>query len=548
MTELSREMRRLQTKWQANVAWPRRIEWLRIEGLRGWTGQRVDFGFPLMAIVGENGSGKSTILQAAASVYRSERGSKHSYFPSEFFPDTPWDKIRNAKISYAIREGQNEISGHIHKPTDRWREVPDRHYREVRFIDLRRTQPITSQVGYAKLAKPAHEETQRTLFDETTLVRFSDILGRQYETAGFSLTNADNSRWVPIISMNGMEWSGFHSGAGELVLADLVKQGFPKYGLVLIDEIETSLHPRMQRRMVRDLADVCRVLELQIILTTHSPCILEELPPEARVQILNNPQEKRLVTGVSASFAMTQMDDEPHPEVEAFVEDEESQILLEELLVTEKPDLARRCKVLPYGAASVGRALGIMVNHKRFPRPTVVFLDGDQPLTEGCNLLPGNDAPERVVFESLKKMRWDDVASRVTRSPSDVIDALESAMTRSDHHDWVKAAADRLFIGGIELWRALASAWSTQCVSAAERQRTANAVQDAIEGLAGVSAAAQVAAKLISEARAAAMAKMEEAAAAIPPPKDDPLPDSSAKSSTKQGSLFEPESTPIAAT
>ncbi|MBX5180963.1 ATP-binding protein [Rhizobium lentis] len=33
---------------------------------------------------------------------------------------------------------------------------------------------------------------------------------------------------------------------------------YPKYGLVLIDEVETSLHPRAQRRLMRDLTDSAR--------------------------------------------------------------------------------------------------------------------------------------------------------------------------------------------------------------------------------------------------------------------------------------------------
>jgi ABC-type dipeptide/oligopeptide/nickel transport system ATPase component len=40
------------------------------KGLRGWDGQKIPFSFPIVAIVGENGSGKSTVLQCAASVYR----------------------------------------------------------------------------------------------------------------------------------------------------------------------------------------------------------------------------------------------------------------------------------------------------------------------------------------------------------------------------------------------------------------------------------------------------------------------------------------------
>ncbi|WP_369121122.1 AAA family ATPase, partial [Sphingobium baderi] len=40
--------------------------------------------------------------------------------------------------------------------------------------------------------------------------------------------------------------------------------------MVLIDEIESSLHPRAQRRLMRDLAEAARLQECQIIISTHS--------------------------------------------------------------------------------------------------------------------------------------------------------------------------------------------------------------------------------------------------------------------------------------
>jgi hypothetical protein len=82
-----REMRRLNAKWQQNTGWPKRLEWIEIDGLRGWAGQRLSFGFPIMAIVGENGSGKSTVLQCAASTYRPVGSPRtdESWFASDFF-------------------------------------------------------------------------------------------------------------------------------------------------------------------------------------------------------------------------------------------------------------------------------------------------------------------------------------------------------------------------------------------------------------------------------------------------------------------------------
>ena len=66
---LSKEMRLLQNKWNSGQGWPKRLDAIEIDGIRGWTGQRIDFEFPIVAIVGENGAGKSTLLQAAASIY-----------------------------------------------------------------------------------------------------------------------------------------------------------------------------------------------------------------------------------------------------------------------------------------------------------------------------------------------------------------------------------------------------------------------------------------------------------------------------------------------
>ena len=60
---LSNEIRRLETKWQTGNSWPKFLEWLEIKDIRGWSGQRVPLAFPIVAIVGENGSGKSTILR-----------------------------------------------------------------------------------------------------------------------------------------------------------------------------------------------------------------------------------------------------------------------------------------------------------------------------------------------------------------------------------------------------------------------------------------------------------------------------------------------------
>lgn len=262
-----------------------------------------------------------------------------------------------------------------------------------------------------KLAKPTVKETTAESFEQTTLSRLSEIMGRSYSKGKMALTDADETRPVPVVSLSGKDISGFHLGAGEFTMTELLQKNPPQHTLLIIDEIETSLHPRAQRRLIRDLAEMCRVKELQIILTTHSPYILGELPPEARGYILMNGDQRQVVFGVSPDFAMTQMDDEIHPECDLYVEDERAKMMALEILVKFASDLVRRVQIIPFGAASVGKALGQMVTAKRFPRPSLVFLDGDQAESDGCIILPGGDAPERVVFEALK-----DRSQTLTRS------------------------------------------------------------------------------------------------------------------------------------
>lgn len=457
---LSNEMRRLETKWRTGNGWPKRLEWISINRIRGWNDQRIEFGFPIIAIVGENGSGKSTILQAAACVYQSPDADEEAWFPSEFFPETAWDKLLDVKISFGYLQGSDHIDGSIRKPTSRWLGQPDRPRRRVSYSDLSRLQPVGTRVGYARIAKNRHLEHSATPFTDDQVSRLSQIMGRDYDNARMAISDIDATRKIPVLSKANRLYSGFHQGSGETNVAELLIRDLPQYGLILIDEIESSLHPRAQRRLMRDLAVAARDRECQIILSTHSPYVLEELPLSARIYILETGGTKEIVNGVSPQFAMTKMDDEQHPECELYVEDNRAAVFLGEILSRHAKEIFIRCAIIPYGAANLGVALGQMVHNNRFPRPTRVFLDGDQGAAVGCIMLPGGNAPERVVFETLKRERWRNLWTRIGRDIATVSDSCESAMTLSDHHEWVKYAANQLMCGSDVLWQAMCSEWA----------------------------------------------------------------------------------------
>lgn len=477
---LSRQVRLLKSKWQAGTHWPKRLEWLEIANIRGWQGHRIEFAFPVVALCGENGSGKSTILQAAASAYNPPGKKRNQgYFASNFFPDTPWEKITGASIRAGIREGERRQESKVTKKSDRWRGNPKRPERHVAYTDLSRLQPVSARFGYSRLANKRDSEVDATTFDQEQLDRLSDVMGRNYKGARLAVTSRDQKRKVPVVEMKGPDISGFHQGAGELTVTELVEAiDVPECSLIVIDEIETSLHPRAQRRLVRYIADLARLRELQVILTTHSPYVLDELPPEARGYIIASDDGRRVVFGVSPDFAMSRMDEELHPECDLYVEDIRAEYFLRELIAVKARQFATRCQLIPYGAASVGYALGQMAEGSRFPRPSLVFLDGDQPPTPGCLLLPGGDAPERVVFEGLLEKGWADLHERIGRDYAEVADACTRTMTSGDHKEWVDNSANNLTLSGDHLWRAMCLEWALNCLTDSEAAPILDAIEE----------------------------------------------------------------------
>jgi hypothetical protein len=85
--------------------------------------------------------------------------------------------------------------------------------------------------------------------------------------------------------------------------------------------------------------------------------------------------------------------------------------------------------------------------------------DGDSEPGPGCSVLPGSDAPEQVVFKSLRAKNWGHLWTRVSRDISDVYDACTNAMTLP-HHEWVTFAANHVRYGGHALWRAMCAEWA----------------------------------------------------------------------------------------
>jgi predicted ATPase len=477
------EINKIRKQFLAGL-WPQFLESVVIDRLRGWANEAVLFQFPITAVIGENGTGKSTVLKAAAASYE-QPTKKLTYYPSTFYPVTPWDKVEGVTLSYRVKIGLEIRSFKISKLAKRWRFPEKRISRNVFFFDVSRTLPLDASAGYAKIAKQAAAEVSTEDLSPEFTTHYSTVLGRDYSRARFAGTDVDRNKQVGIVHRDFGEVSQFHQGAGEDATLDLfrVLQTLPNYSLLIIDEVEASLHPRAQRRLVRFLLWLCRQKRIQVILSTHSPYILEELPQEARILLLPGTQGINVIYGVTVEFAMNRIDENIRPELIVYVEDIESGVMLREILTKrgDPDELISRIKIIPVGASNVVQMLGRLGVQKRLPHKSIAFLDADAELTEGCALLPGISSPEEYVFKALRDINWLNLIHRFGIGAGSLHGYLEDAMRTPDHHLWTTLVGDRVLKSAASVWDTLVHEWATTILSDEEQQRIITVIKNALE-------------------------------------------------------------------
>ena len=480
------EITRIRDQFQGGL-WPQFLERIEIGGLRGWCGQSVQFKFPVVAVVGENGVGKSTVLKVAAIAYDPKESA---YYPATFFIDTHWDKLQGIEFGYQIKLGDQAQIFKIRKPSKRWSFPEKRYKRRIFWFDVARTLPLDATAGYAKVARLAAGEISTESVSPEFRDKLSYILGRNYTNARFASPDISENRPVGLLQREFGEISQFHQGAGEDTTLDLIRalQEVPNHALIIIDEVEASLHPRAQRRLINFLLELSRLRRTQIIISTHSPYVLEELPPEARVLLIPTVDGPSVLYGASPEFALTKLDEIVHPEAFVFVEDRLAEVLVREIIArhSDGANIISRVRISPVGPANVVTVMGKLASENKLPNRGIGVLDGDQDATVGCALLPGGDAPERVVFLGLRDKNWGQLHERFGIGAGDLHTYLEDTILNPDFHRWPALVGDRILKSGTSVWETVATEWCRNCLLDGDRDALVNAVKNVLPGIHGV--------------------------------------------------------------
>jgi hypothetical protein len=475
---LSHDEQRLLEFWDNPPAnFPRPLlRQLRVDGgpgLRGIQRLVVPLVYPLTAICGRNGVGKSTVLALAAlsarspvdwPVYwsnarpRTRPNVRGHYTFSDFFHRRRGEPApEGLRLGWVSMVAGNEVELVQVCQGGRWARVTDvgRHHpgatglpvREIDFIPMSR---VLSAVEYGVMRSAFARAAAGTsdALDADSLESLSYIMGRGYEQAQTTYI-----RGLGLAScQSGATYSGFDMGGGESSVIVLLSrlQATRTGALLLIEELELGLHAEAQVRLVEVLLRYCRDKRVQIICTTHSEAILDALPRQARLLIRRAGAEHEAVGNVSTRFAIHEMAGRAQPELIVYTEDRFAAVVVEEALAGPQRS---RIEIRDVGSnVTLARQA---VSHLRLSAELRAFSAFDGDCTEAqINSWIRNERGERhfepdwliLPADGLSPERWilrelagADYATELGRqlncSPATAVAHIEAMRVQLDHHD-----------------------------------------------------------------------------------------------------------------
>jgi predicted ATPase len=422
------------------------IKEIQIEGFRGISNLEFKVEFPVTAISGTNGSGKSTIGQIAVCGYRkpvTDKIYKRRYV-KDFFPQSdsldPNPFTTEAKIIYKYatntRTPQQLTIARKNVEWSGYKRQPERHCFYVGFAAYI---PKIERRGISIYNSKSLELTERRDITEDIKQKVANILNSDYDEIWFQgITAKEKSNEIGMVSRYGYSYSENNMGFGEgrlLYIVDLMENE-PDNSLFVLEEPETSLHGDAQYKFIKYLMDVSNRKGHQVILSTHSATMLEALPPEGRKFLTRDRTGVKILDRISAYRAKSILADGHEKALTICVEDPFAQSLLTELIKTFRPGIIKNLQIAPVGdKKAVGKMIGRL---RELQIRSIAVRDADvgENVQEKLFCFPGTLSPEKEVFLN------QEVQTELNASHNIDIQEILNTSENLEHHDFSKRISE----------------------------------------------------------------------------------------------------------
>ncbi|MFO1147574.1 MAG: AAA family ATPase [Alsobacter sp.] len=416
----------------------------KIAGFRG-INVDLEFEYPVTALSGFNGSGKSTIGQLLLCGYRklsstvtAKRFYVVNFFPVSLVDPTPF--TADASITYRYQTDKPDVLQEltVSRAAKEWSGYKRQPERNAEYIGFTVYIPKVERRDIS-----IYSASQMILSDkielENAASRVSTILGSPYDEIYFQgITASKKEGELGVARRLGATYSENNMGFGEgrVVYTVRLLENCPAQSLIVLEEPETSLHESAQYEFAKYLIDVCDRRGHQIIFSTHSSAMMSALPPEGRKLLVRNSDGVSVYNRVSSSRIRTALSAGRSGHSVICVEDVFAQSLVREILRRHDKSLMASTTVIPFGDAKA------VVNAKNVLEQSgiraIALRDADQgdDKKKGIFKLPGCLPPEKEVFANGK------VRSKLKEMYEVDFGLIIAANPMLDHHKYSEACCD----------------------------------------------------------------------------------------------------------
>lgn len=451
-----------------------RVTKLSLGDFRLFNNAEVYIGKMVTAIAGNNGTGKSTVLGILANssqlkgkktlLGKPYRGEFSELFSADKDHDPTGQKIhmwyeeKGTELEADFRTGWQKKKGREggNDAEERFRVIPKRRRLDgtsteskiespVIYLGLSRLYPVGETVD-AVTAKSRRwgDAADEEWFNEN----YSKILSihepiRSLSSLSISGISSKSGTGVETDTYGPTANSSGQDNLGQILLAVLsLKKLRDEMGgdwdgaLLLIDEVDASLHPAAQQRLLKLLLRESKACGFQVVFTTHSTVILRELSEKNQHNPVSSPGGVEVAYLSCANGSLASMRNPSWSTLEnglyvtnsalsrrsvsVFSEDAEARWLMRGILSAVRPDVIGNTKFLEI-SLGCDEIKKLYAGDFSYFRERVVVFDGDVsdasieekiPPTlrqTGGNIvcLPGGKRPENVVWDYLHEKPVD---------------------------------------------------------------------------------------------------------------------------------------------
>ena len=422
-----------------------------IAGIRGIEDLRVSFDYPVSVIAGGNASGKTTVLFAAACAYKVPNAGVRDFVPSTFFPGyhpktgQREDERREVTIEFDYSTPNGRLSMRWHRDKGwnrsfmgrRGATQPERPVYVRTLSNLSNPAEVRGVLSMSNLSSAPQENrltaSQIEFAQQMLPFRYSEVVD----------LSSGKKNLLFAAQEGGAAYSEFHMAAGERAILRLSQEiAQLKGALVLIDEVEAGLHPWVQQVLMLQLQQLALRNDLQIIVTSHSPVVLDSVPTNGRIFLDRDVSGNVSVRQAYRDVIQNALYGRSSDALNVLCEDVTAEGILDGIF-----DILRPKREMQIDSIRIGRDTGA----DSFPTHAAAFakfgqvrnfvfvLDGDQRNTSVRNkildivpsgvsvlFLPGQDAPEVWIWEALAR-NLNDVAADLAVEPHEISGRMAQA-------------------------------------------------------------------------------------------------------------------------